>query len=223
MSLAMVVQTALSDLQQDPQTAELFIVINSLGPALVYGEAVRDFYYDATPISMRIVIDCSTSALSAFSTYGGRQLNNDNVTGYQFTVSGIEYFITNLDAVWAVIQSNNFASVLTLDIIPQTVFFNLNAVGYRLDTGVIDDGGFGACIASKQLDIVYENHLQPLAVAAEAMVLLAKYSLGPSFALQAFIQTQIQLGLNVIYFSKYQTATYGGVVYQYDSVIKLIG
>jgi hypothetical protein len=223
MSLATVVQTALSNLQQDPQTAELFIIINSLGPALVYGEAVREFYYSATPTSMRIVIDCPASALVAFSTYGGTLLNQNNVTGYQFTVSGIEYFITNLDAVWAVIQSNNFVAELTLDIIPSTVFFNLNAVGYRLDTGVIDDGGFGACIASKQLDIVYGNTLQPLAVAAEAMFLLAKYSLGPSFALQAFIQTQIQLGLDVIYFSKYQTATYGGVIYQYDSVIKLIG
>lgn len=223
MSLATVVQTALTSLQQDPATAELFIIINSLGPALVYGEAVRDFYYSTTPTKMSIVIDCPAAALIAFSTYGGQQLNKDYVTGYQFTVSGIQYFITNLDAVWPIVQNNDFVLELSLDIVPSTVFFNLNAVGYRLDTQVIDDGGFGACIASKQLDIVYGNVLQPLAVAAEAMYLLAKYSLGPSFALQAFIRTQIQLGLNVIYFSNYQTATYGGVIYAYDSVIKLIG
>lgn len=223
MSLATVVQTALSNLQQDPQTAELFIIINSLGPALVYGEAVREFYYSATPTKMDIVINCPASALSVFSTYGGQKLNKDYVTGYQFTVSGIQYFVTNLDAVWPIIQNNDFVLELSLDIVPSTVFFNLNAVGYRLDTGVIDDGGFGACIASKQLDIVYGNVLQPLAVAAEAMFLLAKYKLGPSLALQAFIQAQIQLGLDVIYFSHYQTATYGGVIYAYDSVIKLLG
>lgn len=223
MSFATVVQTALNTLQEDPQTAELFIVINSLGPALVYGPAVRKWYYSETPAKIDVVINCPASALSVFSTYGGQYVNLDKVTGYQFTVSGVEYFITNLDAVWSIIQNNNFVLELSLDIVPQTVFFNLNAVGYRLDTGIIDDGGFAACIASKQLDIVYGNHLQPLAVAAEAMFLLAKYKLGISLALQNFIQTQIQNGLNVIYFSHYQTATYGGVIYSYDSVIKLIG
>lgn len=233
MSLPTVVQTALNNLQSDPETAQLFVIVNSLGPAAVVGSAVRQWYYSETPTQINIVINCPASELSVFASYTGSQyLNLDYVTGYQFTVNGVQYFITNLNAVWPIIQNNSFVEivedgywepVLSMDVLPYTEFFNLNAVSYRLDTGLIYDGGFAACIASKQLDIVFEPNLHPLSRAADAMMLAMKYNLGFSFRLLHFIQRQIKLGLDVIYFSRYQTATYGGVIYSYDDVIKLVG
>lgn len=233
MSLATVVQTALNVLQSDPETAQLFMIVNSLGPASVVGNAVRQWYYSEVPTQINIVINCPASELSAFATYEGSQkLNLNYVTGYQFTVNGTQYFITNLDAVWPIIQNSYFVEkaedgywvpILTMDVLPKTEFFNLNAVAYRMDTQVIGDGGFAACIASKQLDIVFEPNLLPLSRAADALILAKKYSLGLSLELQDYIHQQIENGLNVIYFSHYQTATYGGVVYAFDDVIKLLG
>jgi hypothetical protein len=228
MSLLQVIQTALSNLQQDPATAQLFTVVNAIGPAAILGPAVRQWYYSQVPTDINIVINCTADELAPFATYGGVKVNKDNVTGYQFTVSGVNYFVWNLTATWAIIQNDAFAEpvvaeTIALGILPQTVFFNLDAVAYELDTQTIYDGGFFACIASKTLDIVYENHLQPLRVAAQAMMLLMQYQLMPSLALQAFIQEQIALGLDVVYFNTQQTATYGGVIYAYNDVIKLLG
>jgi hypothetical protein len=228
MSLVQVIQTALNNLQEDPATAQLFTLVNMIGPAAILGPAVRQWYYSQTPTDINIVINCTTAELAPFATYGGTLINYNNVTGYQFTVSGVNYFVWNLTATWAIIQNNTFAVDViddgySLNVLPSTVFFNLDAVAYELDTQTIYDSGFYACIASKQLDIVFEPHLQPLRVAAEAMMLLMQYPLMPSLRLVNYIKKQVANGLDLVYFARYQTATYGGVIYAYNDVIKLLG
>jgi hypothetical protein len=188
MTLSTVVQNSLTALQADPQIAQLFTIVNSLGTVLILGSAVREWYYGESPANINIVIDCPASSLYVFSTYDGVQLNQNNVTGYQFSISGTQFTIWNLDATWAIIQSNTFAQEASLNILPQTVFFNLDAVGYRLDTGTIVDAGFAATIASNQLDIVFEPNLFPMEIAQQALSLISQYNLQASLRLLAYIR-----------------------------------
>lgn len=193
------VESNLLILKQNPEIALFFEELISLGPSMVLGGAVRDWTLGKPYRDIDIVIDCPASNLEWLKDKYKAEKNR--FKGYYLSVSGVEFDVWALDTTWAL--RNEKSLDRSLDKVPSTVFLTMDAIGYRLDTKEIIDGGFASTFESKQLDIVFEPNPFPFMCVTRALLGLVKYDLRPADNLIRYIEDQKSRGYNKKSFDKF--------------------
>lgn len=216
MNLTETAQRNLSILKEDPQIAQLLNMVSDCGPSLVLGGAIRDWFFGNPPKDIDIVVDCTASELDFLNKY--MRATNNKFGGHKLKVSKTDFDIWSWEHSWAIMNDPSFGK--GIDTITRTVFFNMDSVGFRLDTQEIVDNGFRAALENKVLDIVYEPNPYPFLQVSKALVLLKKYELKASDKLHSYIEDQKARGYNQGSFIKYQKLNYGDAIYEYEECIK---
>src|ERR1019366_6331226 len=186
-----IAQRNLDSLKEDPQIAQLLNTVNGFGSSLILGGAIRDWFFGNPPKDIDIVVDCPASKLKSLSEYSNKR---NKFGGHKLTVSKTDFDIWSWEHSWALMNNPKFNK--GLDTITKAVFFNMDAIGYRLDTGEVVDNGFKAALESKTLDIVYEPNPYPFLQVSKALVMLKKYGMMPSAKLRYYVDDQKARGYN---------------------------
>lgn len=218
MNLVEIAQRKLGNLREDPQIAQLLDRVSGLGSSLVLGGAMRDWFFGNPPKDIDIVVDCPASKLTFLDKYKG--MTKNKFGGYKVNVSDTEFDIWSWEHSWALMNDSKFDK--GLDTITKAVFFNMDAVGYRIDTQTVVDHGFKAALESKTLDIVYEPNPYPFLQVSKALVLLKKYDLKSSDRLRNYVEEQKGRGYNQASFKRYQVLNYGDTIHDYDECMKTV-
>lgn len=192
------IEAELDKLRTKPTIANLLNRLNSCGPALVFGGAIRDWVVGKTPRDIDIVLDCPRQALNFLTEF---KAEKNRFGGYYLLLDGVELDIWNLDASWP--HKNDSKFERKLESLTKTPFFNMDAVTYRLDTKVIQDDGFTQAMETKTLDIVYEPNPFPFLCVSKALCALSKYDMQPSANLKRYIDEQVHRGYTQKSFDKY--------------------
>ncbi len=215
----MSIEANLKKLQENQTIAQLFEKLSKAGPAVIFGGAIRDWIIGKSPRDIDVVLDCPDSKLSfALNSLGLYKPERNRFGGYFFKIDGVEFDIWNLDSTWAFKKDTKF--IKHLKTLPQTVFFNMDAVIYYLDTGSVLDNGFSQAMESKTLDIVYEPNPFPFLCVSKALCHLTKYEMRPSNNLKRYIDEQIGRGYTQKSFTKYVEMK--NIPLTYEEVIKRI-
>lgn len=218
MKLAEVAQNNLMKLKEDATTSQMLERISKCGPAIIFGGAIRDWFFNKSPRDIDIVVDCSSSRLEDILSQHEAQKNKFG--GFKFNLNQIEFDIWNLNSTWAFNNDTKFAK--TMETVPETVFLNIDAITYCMNTGAIVDKGFTQAIESKLLDIVYEPNPYPYLCVSKALIALFKYDLKSSDKLRTFIRDQVERGYNEACFNRYQKVSYGKLIFYYQECLKRV-
>jgi hypothetical protein len=214
MNLTEIVQRNLVSLKENLAILQLLDAIGGLGPSLILGGAIRDWVFGNRPKDIDIVVDCPANKL----TLDDYQSTKSKFGGIKLTVDEIDFDVWSREHSWAF--KNEPSLNEGLDTVTQVVFFNADAIGYRLDSDRIVDHGFSSAIDSRILDIIYEPNPFPFLQVSKALILFKKYDLSPSSRLRDYIEEQIARGYARESFIKYQKLNYGDTIYQYDECVK---
>lgn len=216
MNLVEIAQRNLASLTEDPDIAQLMGRVRGLGSSLVLGGAIRDWFFGNPPKDIDIVVDCPASDLVFLDKYKGTTKNKFG--GYKLNVGKTDFDIWSWEHSWAMMNNPKFGK--GIDTITRAVFFNMDSIGYRLDTQEVVDNGFKAALESKTLDIVYEPNPYPFLQVSKALVMLKKYGLKASNKLHFYVEEQKARGYNQSSFARYQKLNYGDTIYDYDECMK---
>lgn len=215
--IAKVAQRNLDSLKEDSQIAQLLNTVSGFGSSLILGGAIRDWFFGNPPKDIDIVVDCPASKLEALNEYSNKK---NKFGGHKLTVGKTDFDIWSWEHSWALMNNPKFNR--GLETITQAVFFNMDAIGYRLDTGEVVDNGFKAALESKTLDIVYEPNPFPFLQVSKALIMLKKYGLAPSVKLRSYVEGQQARGYNQGSFVRYQKLNYGDEIYNYDECMRAL-
>ncbi len=212
----MSIQDNLKKLQENANVAQLIERLNKAGPVVILGGALRDWIVGKTPRDIDLVLDCPNKSLEFLAQY---KAEKNKFGGYYFKIDDVEFDVWNLDSTWAFKKDSSFTK--NLKTLTKTVFFNMDAVLYYLDTDKLQDDGFGQAMESKTLDIVFEPNPFPFLCVSKALCALQKYELRASDNLNRYIEEQMGRGYNKNSFTKY--AEMKSIPMAYDEVIKRLG
>lgn len=205
----------LKKIQEDATVERLIAKLNRCGPAVIFGGAVRDWIIGKTPRDIDIVLDCPNNSLEFLSNFKAQK---NRFGGYYIKIGNLELDIWNLDSTWAFSKDPQFKK--NLKTLTQTVFFNMDAVLFYLDTNHLQDDGFTQAMESRVLDIVYEPNPFPYLCVSKALCALTKYDMRPSENLKRFIAEQMDKGYTKKSFTKY--AELKNIPMEYDECIKRV-
>ncbi len=149
----------------NPFLSSLFKKINEEGDVILFGGAVRDFYFNQTPRDYDIVINTQSDDISDIF-YGYNYLKN-RFGGYKINIDNINFDIWTLPSTWAF--HNNLIEC-NLENISKTVFFNIDSIAVNLTRNAIYEDGFFNALKSNSLEIVLQENPCP-----ELCVLRALY------------------------------------------------
>lgn len=217
MNLAAIAQRNLDSLKEDPQIAQLLSTVGGFGSSLILGGAIRDWFFGNAPKDIDIVVDCPASKLESLKEYSNKR---NKFGGHKLTVSKTDFDIWSWEHSWALMNNPKFNK--GIETITQAVFFNMDAIGYRLDTGEVVDSGFKAALESKTLDIVYEPNPYPFLQVSKALIMLKRYGLVPSVRLRSYVDGQQARGYNRGSFVRYQKLNYGDEIYNFDECMRAL-
>lgn len=215
MNLTEAAQTNLLKLREDSTIDQILTKLSDCGTTVVLGGAVRDWFFGKQPRDVDIVVDCPVDKLEFLLRFKAKK---NKFGGFKLSAGKTEFDIWSLDSTWAF--GNDPKLERKLEIVPETVFLNLDAITYCLKTGAILDKGFTQAMESRTLDIVYEPNPYPYLCVSKALIALSKYDLKPSERLKEFIGNQEGRGYSEASFNKYQNVNYGDVIYKYQDCIK---
>lgn len=211
----MSIEDNLKKLQENANIAQLIDKLSKAGPAVIFGGAIRDWIVGKSPRDIDLVLDCPDKSLNFLSQY---KAEKNRFGGYYLKIDDVELDVWNLDSTWAFKRDSKFTK--NLKSLTQTVFFNMDAVLFYLDTGKLQDDGFSQAMESKALDIVYEPNPFPFLCVSKALCALHKYDMRPTDNLRRYIDEQIGRGYTKKSFTKY--AEMKSIPLDYDEVIKRI-
>lgn len=205
------------ELRSDSTINKVLEQLQTLGDSVILGGAVRDYKLGKQPRDIDIVVDCPTGKLNVLRDYEGKR---NNFGGYKVVINKVEFDIWSLESTWALKNDSKFEK--KLDVIPETVFFNMDAIIYYMHTGQVVDKGFSQAMESRTLDIVYEPNPYPYLCVSKALIALDKYDMKPSERLRDFIGSQEGRGYGESNFIKYQNVNYGVPLFNYKECMKRV-
>jgi hypothetical protein len=215
MQLSEVIKYNFDQLTTCPEVNSLFRELTDCGQVVIFGGAIRDWFLGNVPKDIDMVSDASNIDLKLLNKYPGRK---NSFGGYKIKVGNVEFDIWNVESTWAFKHDVSFKK--TLSEIPQTSFFNYDAVIFHTTTHQIMESVFNTGLESKILDIVYEPNPYPVYVTSKAFIMAQKYNLSFSDRLKQYLLRRIDLSYSENDFIRYQQLNYGKIIYSYEDCIR---
>lgn len=210
-----VIDKKVEELRQNSAVSKLLDQLGEVGAPLIVGGAVRDWFVGKDFRDLDIIVDCPK--LDLWFLYQYKAIKN-KFGGFKLNVGDVDFDIWSLESTWALQNDATFEKKLIT--FPQTVFLNIDAVAYRLDTKEIYQNGFFQAVEDKVIDIVYEPNPFPNLCVSKSLCAFYKYDWTPSDRLRVFINKQLDLGYDQKIFDRHQRLNKTN--YNYDECIKRI-
>lgn len=152
-------------LEDNTNLSSLYKKISEEGDIILFGGAVRDFYFNQNPRDYDIVINTTNHDISG--VFEGYCHYKNRFGGYKINVDNITFDIWTLPSTWAF---NNNILDCNVENLSKTVFFNIDSIAVNLTKSIIYENGFFDALWYNNLEIVLQDNPCP-----ELCVLRALY------------------------------------------------
>lgn len=172
----------------------LAIGLEKLGEVALVGGAVRDWALHKKPRDLDLVVDTCPQLLEEF--IGKQYLRRTRYGGFHLIIDGIYVDVWALSTTWAFSHLAVEPADMTFEKLPQTAFFNADAIAVRWSDAKVFQCGFFDAFVKRELGSILEENPYPHLCAARGLVLARKYNLFISKSLLNYFQSQIENGLS---------------------------
>ena len=179
----------------------------SIGATSIVGGALRDWFFHRQPRDLDLVVEAEEDALNA--VVAGLPHKRNRFGGFRVMAGHATIDVWTLSSTWA-FRCGAIGKV-SLETLPQTSFFNVDGIAFRLTDGKVIEHGFFDGMKRRQLAINYAENPFPDLCAIRAMVLARHYEMTLGDDVLAFIEERIAVGLTWSTSVRNQIAHYGAV------------
>lgn len=162
-----------------------------LGEVVIVGGGPRDWLLGKEPRDLDFVVNTRQGALA--SVLEPRQVRRNRYGGYKLLVENFQVDVWSLEATWAF--SYLRVKSPTLDDLPRTAFYNVDAIAVSILDGTVYDGGFEAAVRDKELSVIFAENPFPVLCAARGLALAKRYGFRLGRSVVQYIDTLIADGL----------------------------
>lgn len=197
--------------------------LEQLGPLALVGGAPRDWLLQREPRDLDLVVDADPDTVAR--VLSPLALRRTRFGGFVVAAGDRSLDIWPLASTWAFSAANPRRADLgaaTLEALPHSAFFNLDAVAVRLRDGQVFEAGFFEGLKKRTLAPVFTpNPFVPLCT-ARAGVLSRRYGVTPSVMLRDFFVGQVLQGLRWSQVAAAQRSHYGCTLLSKPQVTALL-
>lgn len=168
----------------------LLCSVSSEGDVVLVGGAPRDWFLGRAPRDLDIVVEASAATLDRVVARWSRK--RTRYGGHRLSIDGLSVDIWSLHSTWAFTVHETVMA--RLENLPQTAFYNVDALAVSAVSGTVFEHGFSAAFQTRMLSTVFEANPFPALCAVRGLVLAKQYGLRLGTPVLSYIDRLIARG-----------------------------